>query len=220
VPLGEALAKVEQMARELLPETLVLDYKGDSLDLRNAGSSMVFIFVLGLLVVLLVLAGQFESFVHPLIIMLGVPMAIGGALLGLWLTGNSLNLYSQIGLVMLIGLAAKNGILIVEFANQLRDQGMDFDQAVMEASVLRLRPILMTGVTTVAGAVPLVMAFGAGAETRSVIGIVVISGVSMSMLLTLFVIPVLYSFLARSTGSPEATAKRLAAEEGGNTQAE
>tara|TARA_R110000868_G_scaffold114991_2_gene307470 strand:- start:802 stop:3915 length:3114 start_codon:yes stop_codon:yes gene_type:complete len=220
VPLGEALAKVEQMARELLPETLVLDYKGDSLDLRNAGSSMVFIFVLGLLVVFLVLAGQFESFVHPLIIMLGVPMAIGGALLGLWLTGNSLNLYSQIGLVMLIGLAAKNGILIVEFANQLRDQGMDFDQAVMEASVLRLRPILMTGVTTVAGAVPLVMAFGAGAETRSVIGIVVISGVSMSMLLTLFVIPVLYSFLARSTGSPEATAKRLAAEEGGNTQAE
>jgi len=170
--------------------------------------------------VFLVLAGQFESFVHPFIIMLGEPMAIGGALLGLWLTGNSLNLYSQIGLVMLIGLAAKNGILIVEFANQLRDQGMDFDQAVMEASVLRLRPILMTGVTTVAGAVPLVMAFGAGAETRSVIGIVVISGVSMSMLLTLFVIPVLYSFLARGTGSPEATAKRLAAEEGGNTQAE
>lgn len=220
VALGTALDEVEQMARELLPETMVLDYKGDSRDLRNAGSSMVFIFVLGLLVVFLVLAGQFESFVHPLIIMLGVPMAIGGALLGLWLTGNSLNLYSQIGLVMLIGLAAKNGILIVEFANQLRDQGMDFDQALTEASVLRLRPILMTGVTTVAGAVPLVLAFGAGAETRSVIGIVVISGVSMSMLLTLFVIPVLYSFLARGTGSPEATAKRLAAEQGRQAPAE
>ncbi|MEH6800163.1 MAG: efflux RND transporter permease subunit [Halopseudomonas sabulinigri] len=220
VPLGLALEKVEQMARELLPETLVLDYKGDSRDLRNSGSSMLFIFVLGLLVVFLVLAGQFESFLHPLIIMLGVPMAIGGALLGLWLTGNSLNLYSQIGLVMLIGLAAKNGILIVEFANQLRDQGMDFDQALMEASVLRLRPILMTGVTTVAGAVPLVLAFGAGAETRSVIGIVVISGVSMSMILTLFVIPVLYSLLARGTGSPDATAKRLAAEQGGQVHSE
>ena len=220
VALGTALGEVEQMARELLPETMVLDYKGDSRDLRNAGSSMVFIFILGLLVVFLVLAGQFESFVHPLIILLGVPMAIGGALLGLWLTGNTLNLYSQIGLVMLIGLAAKNGILIVEFANQLRDQGVDFDQALTEASVLRLRPILMTGVTTVAGAVPLVLAFGAGAETRSVIGIVVISGVSMSMLLTLFVIPVLYSFLARGTGSPEATAKRLKAEQNRQTSAE
>ncbi|MEH6564446.1 MAG: efflux RND transporter permease subunit [Halopseudomonas sp.] len=220
VPLGAALEKVEQMARELLPETLVLDYKGDSLDLRNAGSSMLFIFILGLLVVFLVLAGQFESFVHPFIIMLGVPMAIGGALLGLWVTGNSLNLYSQIGLVMLIGLAAKNGILIVEFANQLRDEGMDFDLALTEASVLRLRPILMTGVTTVAGAIPLVLAFGAGAETRAVIGIVVISGVSMSMLLTLFVIPVLYSFLARGTGSPQATAQRLAAEQGSHSRAD
>jgi multidrug efflux pump len=213
VALGDALDHVEALAREHLPDRLVIDYKGQSLDLRNAGGSLLFVFLLGLVVVFLVLAAQFESFVHPLVIMLGVPLAIGGALLGLFVTGNTLNLYSQIGLVMLIGLAAKNGILIVEFANQLRDAGKPFDEALVEASTLRLRPILMTGVTTVAGAIPLVFAFGAGAETRSVIGIVVVSGVSVSMFLTLFVIPVLYSLLARKTTSPGAVRARLQAEE-------
>ena len=213
VALGDALDHVEQLAREYLPETLVIDYKGQSLDLRKAGGSLLFVFMLGLLVVFLVLAAQFESFVHPLIIMLGVPVAIGGALFGLWITDNSLNLYSQIGLVMLIGLAAKNGILIVEFANQLRDAGKSFDEALIESSTLRLRPILMTGATTVAGAIPLVIAFGAGAETRSVIGIVVVSGVSVSTVLTLFVIPLLYSLLARGTSSPDAVKQRLEQEE-------
>ncbi|WP_304638565.1 efflux RND transporter permease subunit [Pseudomonas sp.] len=213
VALGDALDHVEALAREHLPDRLVIDYKGQSLDLRNAGGSLLFVFLLGLVVVFLVLSAQFESFVHPLVIMLGVPLAIGGALLGLFITGNTLNLYSQIGLVMLIGLAAKNGILIVEFANQLRDAGKPFDEALVEASTLRLRPILMTGVTTVAGAIPLVFAFGAGAETRSVIGIVVVSGVSVSMFLTLFVIPVLYSLLARNTSSPGSVRKRLEAED-------
>lgn len=213
VALGVALERVEELAREHLPETLVIDYKGQSLDLKKSSGSLLFVFVLGLVVVFLVLAAQFESFIHPLVIMLGVPLAIGGALFGLWITDNSLNLYSQIGLVMLIGLAAKNGILIVEFANQLRDAGKPFDEALMEASTLRLRPILMTGVTTVAGAVPLVMAFGAGAETRSVIGIVVVWGVSVSMLLTLFIIPVLYSLLARNTGSPQRVRQQLEAEQ-------
>lgn len=216
VALGDALDHVEALAREHLPDRLVIDYKGQSLDLRNAGGSLLFVFLLGLVVVFLVLSAQFESFIHPLVIMLGVPLAIGGALLGLFITGNTLNLYSQIGLVMLIGLAAKNGILIVEFANQLRDAGRPFDEALVEASTLRLRPILMTGVTTVAGAIPLVFAFGAGAETRSVIGIVVVSGVSVSMFLTLFVIPVLYSLLARNTKSPGSVRKRLEAENGGN----
>lgn len=211
--LGDALDHVEQLARDSLPETLVIDYKGQSLDLRNAGGSMTFIFLLGALVIFLVLAALFESFVHPLVIMLGVPMAIGGGLLGLWLTGNSLNVYSQIALLMLIGLAAKNGILIVEFANQLRDAGRSFDQAVMEASILRLRPILMTGVTTVAGAIPLVIASGAGAESRMVIGVVVMWGVSISMFVTLVLIPVLYSLLARRTGSPEALRRRLEEEQ-------
>jgi multidrug efflux pump len=127
---------------------------------------------------------------------------------------NSLNLYSQIGLVMLIGLAAKNGILIVEFANQLRDQGQPFEQALVEASVLRLRPILMTGMTTAAGAVPLVMAFGAGAETRTTIGIVVLFGVLASMILTLYLIPALYSLMARRTGSPHQVQRQLDAERG------
>lgn len=212
--LGDALDHVEQLARDSLPDTLVIDYKGQSLDLRNAGGSMTFIFVLGALVIFLVLAALFESFVHPLVIMLGVPMAIGGGLLGLWLTGNSLNVYSQIALLMLIGLAAKNGILIVEFANQLRDAGRSFDEAVMEASILRLRPILMTGVTTVAGAIPLVIASGAGAESRMVIGVVVMWGVSISMFVTLVLIPVLYSLLARRTGSPEALKRRLEEEQG------
>lgn len=218
VALGDALDHVEALAREHLPDRLVIDYKGQSLDLRNAGGSLLFVFLLGLVVVFLVLSAQFESFVHPLVIMLGVPLAIGGALLGLFITGNTLNLYSQIGLVMLIGLAAKNGILIVEFANQLRDAGKPFNEALVEASTLRLRPILMTGVTTVAGAIPLVFAFGAGAETRSVIGIVVVSGVSVSMFLTLFVIPVLYSLLARNTTSPGSVRKRLEAEDMGRRQ--
>ena len=207
--LGDALDHVEQLARDNLPETLVIGYKGQSLDLRNAGGSMKFVFMLGALVIFLVLAALFESFVHPLVIMLGVPMAIGGGLIGLWLTGNSLNLYSQIALLMLIGLAAKNGILIVEFANQLRDAGRSFDEALLQASILRLRPILMTGVTTIAGAIPLILASGAGAETRSVIGIVVVWGVTVSMFVTLILIPVLYSLLARRTSSPQAVRRQL-----------
>ena len=207
--LGDALDHVERLARDNLPDTLVIDYKGQSLDMRNAGGSMIFIFVLGAVVIFLVLAALFESFVHPLVIMLGVPMAIGGGLVGLWLTGTSLNVYSQIALLMLIGLAAKNGILIVEFANQLRDSGRSFDEAVLEASILRLRPILMTGITTVAGAIPLVMASGAGAESRMVIGVVVMWGVGISMFVTLVLIPVLYSLLARRTGSPGARRRQL-----------
>jgi multidrug efflux pump len=212
LPMGVALDHLENLAREHLPENVVIDYKGQSLDFKTASGSMAFIFVLGLLVVFLVLAAQFESWVHPLVIILGVPFAVGGGLLGLWVTGSTLNVYSQIGLVMLIGLAAKNGILIVEFANQLRNQGTPFDDALIEAAVIRLRPILMTGITTVAGAVPLILASGAGAETRQVIGIVVMFGVAMSTLLTLFVIPMFYSLLARTPGSPDDVKHRLEAE--------
>ncbi len=209
LPLGEALGFLESLAREHLPETAVIDYKGQSRDFMTAGGSIVFVFLLGLVVVFLVLAAQFESWIHPLVIMFGVPLAVGGGLLGLFLTGSTLNVYSQIGLVMLIGLAAKNGILIVEFINQLRDEGMEFDQAVIEGARTRLRPIVMTGITTVAGAVPLILSSGAGAETRQVIGVVVLFGVSASTLLTLFVIPTLYSLLARRTTSPQAASQRL-----------
>ena len=207
--LGEALSFLETTARENLPETVVIDYRGQSRDFMTAGTSVAFVFLLGLVVVFLVLAAQFENWVHPLVIMFGVPLAVGGGLLGLWLTGSTLNIYSQIGLVMLIGLAAKNGILIVEFVNQLRDEGKDFDEAIIEGATIRLRPIIMTGITTVAGALPLILSSGAGAETRQVIGVVVLFGVSVSTVLTLFVIPVLYSLLARRTGSPQRVRREL-----------
>lgn len=212
LPLGVALDHLEDLTRQHLPENVVIDYRDQSRDFKTASGSMVFIFALGLIVIFLVLAALFESWIHPLVIILGVPFAIGGGLLGLWLTGSTLNIYSQIGLVMLIGLAAKNGILIVEFANQLRDEGQEFHDAVVEASVIRLRPILMTGITTVAGALPLILAFGAGAETRQVIGIVVSFGVAMSTLLTLFIIPLFYELFARGTGSPDDIKHQLEAE--------
>jgi multidrug efflux pump len=213
--LGEALTFLENKAREHLPSTAVIDYKGQSRDFKTAGASVVFVFLLGILVVFLVLAAQFENWIHPLVIMFGVPLAVGGGLLGLWLTGSTLNVYSQIGLVMLIGLAAKNGILIVEFINQLRDQDTAFDQAIIEGATIRLRPIVMTGITTAAGTIPLILSSGAGAETRQVIGIVVLFGVSFSTFLTLFVIPVLYSLLARRTTAPGAVKARLQAEMSG-----
>ncbi len=211
--LGDALVYLNQLVKDNLPPTAVVDYKGLSRDFQTAGGSVMFIFLLGILITFLVLAAQFESFVHPLVIMLTVPLAILGGMLGLFVTGSSLNLYSQIGLIMLIGLAAKNGILIVEFANQLRDRGMEFTQALLDASAARLRPILMTSLTAAAGAVPLVVSSGAGSETRFVIGIVVIFGVLVATLFTLFIVPVAYSLLARNTGSPGDVARKLAQEE-------
>jgi multidrug efflux pump len=160
-------------------------------------------------VVYLVLAAQFESFVHPLVIMLTVPLAVLGALIGLWLTGGSLNLFSQIGIVMLVGLAAKNGILIVEFANQLRDEGWSVDQAIVESAAVRLRPILMTSIATIMGAVPLVVAGGPGSASRATIGVVVIFGVAFSTLLSLYVVPAFYRLLAPHTRSPDALARAL-----------
>jgi len=192
-----------------LPEQVIIDYKGQSRDYKYAGGSILFVFMLGLAVVFLVLAAQFESYLHPLVIMLTVPLAMGGALLGLYLSGQSLNLYSQIGLVMLVGLAAKNGILIVEFANQLRDAGQPFREALEEASIVRLRPIIMTGITTAAGSIPLLLSSGAGAETRAVLGTVILYGVLAATLFTLVVVPVAYNLLARYTGSPKGVQRRL-----------
>lgn len=207
--LGDALAHLNQLVRDHLPPTAMVDYKGLSRDFQTAGGSILFIFLLGILITFLVLAAQFESYVHPFVIMLTVPLAILGGMLGLYVTGSSLNLYSQIGLIMLVGLAAKNGILIVEFVNQLRDRGVEFTEALLEAASARLRPILMTSLTAVAGAIPLVVSSGAGAETRFVIGTVVIAGVMVATLLTLFFVPVAYSLLARHTGSPNDVARRL-----------
>ncbi|MDO6620214.1 efflux RND transporter permease subunit [Shewanella sp. 6_MG-2023] len=207
--LGEALDYLNDLSYTYLPAEAVISYKGQSLDYQSSGNSMYFVFILALGIVFLVLAAQFESYVHPMVIMLTVPLATLGALIGLWFTGQSINIYSQIGIIMLVGLAAKNGILIVEFTNQLRDKGIEFEQAVIQASSQRLRPILMTGITTAAGAIPLVLSSGAGSETRFVIGVVVLSGILLATFFTLLVIPVAYSIFARNSRSPEAIAKQL-----------
>lgn len=200
--LGQALNHLENLVREKLPETAVIDYKGQSLDLKSSGTSILFVFLLGVVVVYLVLAAQFESYVHPLVIMLTVPLAITGALAGLYLVGGTLNIYTEVGLIMLVGLAAKNGILIVEFVNQLRDQGVAIRDAILEAAGTRLRPILMTGITTVAGALPLILSTGAGSETRFAIGVVMFAGVLAATVFTLVIVPVTYSILCKHTGSP------------------
>lgn len=210
--LGEALAFLEQTARETLPESAQIDYRGQSLEFKQSSDSSAFIFGMALLIVFLVLAAQFESFLHPLTIMLTVPLALFGGLAGLWVCGLSLNIYSQIGLVMLIGLAAKNGILIVEFANQLRDQGQSLEAALRESAMTRLRPILMTSLTTMMGAVPLLLASGAGAESRYVLGIVIVAGVAFSTLFTLFLIPAAYAIIGRYTGKTGDVERNLLAQ--------
>ncbi len=207
--LGEVLESLQATAREVLPQEATIDFKGQSLDFQTSGSSIIFVFVTGLVIVFLVLAAQFESFRHPVIILLCVPATVAGGLFGLWVTGNSLNIYTQIGLIMLIGLAAKNGILIVEFANQLRDEGTEFYEAIKEASVTRFRPIVMTGLTTAAGAVPLLISSGAGAETRAAIGVVILFGVIAAGIVTVLFVPTAYALLARGTGSPNDVARRL-----------
>ncbi len=207
--LGDALDFLERVVRESFPDGAQIDYRGESLEYKEASGGLAFTFALALLVVYLVLAAQFESFVHPLVILVTVPLAVTGALLGLYLTGSTMNIYSQIGVVMLIGIAAKNGVLIVEFINQLRDAGRSFEDAVVEASGIRLRPVVMTTLATVMGSIPLILATGAGSESRTVLGIVVFSGVSVATLLTLFVVPSLYALLARRTGSPKAVARTL-----------
>jgi len=201
--LGQAIQWTQQVVREDLPETANVDYNGQSREYLQSGSAALFTFGMALLVVFLVLAAQFESFLHPLVIMLTVPLAVLGALIGLALTGNTINLFSQIGIVMLIGLAAKNGILIVEFANQRRDDGLAIRDAILDAAATRLRPILMTSVATIIGAMPLVLAHGAGSASRRAIGVVVVFGVLLSTLLSLFVIPAFYLLLAHFTKSPQ-----------------
>ncbi|MEJ2523868.1 MAG: efflux RND transporter permease subunit, partial [Gammaproteobacteria bacterium] len=146
---------------------------------------------------------------HPLVSMFTVPLAVTGALAGLWLYGGSINVYSQIGLVMLVGLAAKNGVLIVEFANQLRDRGRNFEEAVVEASGIRLRPVLMTSAATAIGALPLMLATGAGSEARQAVGVVVVFGMALTTLLTLFVVPAAYALIARNTPSPDHVSRKL-----------
>ncbi|BBK43630.1 acriflavin resistance protein [Allostella vacuolata] len=200
--MGEGLAVLENATREHLPPGTRFDYGGQSRAFKEAGSSLYFIFALALVFIFLVLSAQFESFVDPFIIMLTVPLSITGALLALYLTGGTLNVYSQIGLVTLIGLITKHGILIVQFANQLQLDGRTVREAVTEAAVLRLRPILMTTGAMVLGAVPLAIATGAGAESRRAIGWVIVGGMSFGTVLTLYIVPVAYMYLSRGRRRP------------------
>jgi len=201
--LEDALDQFDKVAREKLPNTVDTDLDGESREYRETGNEMLITLILALAFIYMVLSAQFESFVSPFVIMLTVPLAFVGALLAMWFNANAgnggtLNVYSQIGLVMLVGLITKNGILIVEFTNQLRRKGMEKVEAVVEASTLRLRPILMTALATVLGATPLALSSGAGAEARQAIGWVIVGGISLGTLLTLFIIPVAYTLIVRN----------------------
>jgi multidrug efflux pump len=207
--VGDALAFMEDAASRVLPASAQTDLAGQSREFKEASTSLYVTFVLALAFIYLVLSAQFESFVSPLVIMFTVPLAWAGAMLAMWLnlkfgTGGTLNIYSRIGLVMLVGLITKHGILIVEFSNQLRRRGMEKFDAVIEASTLRLRPILMTTAAMVLGALPLALSTGAGAEARRAIGWVIVGGLLLGTLLTLFVVPTVYSVLVRKVRDPGA----------------
>jgi multidrug efflux pump len=199
--LGDALAVLEQAAQKVLPASVQVDYSGQSREFKQSGSSIAIVFLLALGFIYLVLAAQFESFIDPVVIMVSVPLSLTGALAALYFTGGTMNVYSQIGLITLVGLITKHGILILEFTNQLREEGKEMLDALVEAAELRLRPILMTTGAMVLGAVPLALASGAGAESRAQIGWVIVGGMSFGTLLTLYVVPVAYSYLARAKRS-------------------
>jgi multidrug efflux pump len=203
VSLGRAIDAMQRVASATLPAAARISWDGESREYLESGGSLYTAFGMALLVVFLVLAAQFESFVNPLIILVTVPLAMMGALFGLMFYSSSVNVFSQIGAILLIGLSAKNGVLIVEFANQLRDRGLEIHEAVLEAAAVRLRPILMTSTATTFGALPLLLGTGAGWESRQPIGIVIVFGVAISAVLTLFIVPSLYALFARKTTSPQ-----------------
>ncbi|MBN8566243.1 MAG: efflux RND transporter permease subunit, partial [Flavobacteriales bacterium] len=195
--IGDGIEAMERIKEKVLDDSFTTDLGGESRDFAESNSNTMFAFGLALLLIFLILAGQFESFVDPFIIILTVPMAVAGALFSLWLFGQTWNIFSQIGTVMLIGLVTKNGILIVEFANQLREQGKSKYDAVMEASESRLRPILMTSLTLALGAMPIAVSIGAASQSRMGMGIVIVGGTIFSLILTLYVIPAVYLMWSR-----------------------
>ena len=194
--IGEGIEAMDAIAARVLPESIITDLTGPSRDFAESAASLLFIFALALVLIYLVLAAQFESFRDPFIILFTVPLAIFGTLVSLWYFDQTLNIFSQIGVIMLIGLVAKNGILIVEFANQRQEQGMSINDSIMDAAAVRFRPILMTSISTILGILPIAMAFGAGSESRSSMGIAVIGGLLIGSFLTLYIIPAIYSYFA------------------------
>jgi len=208
--MGEALAWMESALQEVAPEAQY-DLSGQSREFRESASDFALIFALAIAFIFLVLAAQFESWVDPLVILLAVPLAAFGAFLALRLTGGSWNIYSQIGIVTLVGLIAKHGILIVEFANQLQERGKSKFDAVVDAAALRLRPILMTTGAMVLGSVPLAIASGAGAEARNQIGWVIVGGMAIGTFFTLLVVPVMYLLIGRDRTKSAARRARVEA---------
>jgi multidrug efflux pump len=203
VTLGKALDDLDKIAAEKLPAGIKHEYGGQSEEYKSSSSSLYFMFILAIIFIYLVLSAQFESFIHPFTILLSVPLAVFGALLTLLIFGQSLNIYSQIGLIMLIGLVTKNSILIVEFANQQRKLGLEIVEAVITAATIRLRPILMTSLATIFGILPIAIGLGAGAESRRPLGLVVVGGMFFSTFLTLIIVPVVYKLLANIRFSRE-----------------
>ena len=197
--LAEALEYLEQVVKEKLPAEAKIAYKGESEEYQKTNIGIYLIFALALLTAYLSMAAQFESWKHPFTIMLTVPLAIFGGIIGLLVAGSSLNIYSQIGLIILIGLSAKNGILIVEFANQLRLEGQDIKEAILNSCKVRLRPILMTSLSTIAGVLPLILGSGPGEASRLTIGVVIFSGMIFSTFFTLYVIPSIYLMISKNT---------------------
>lgn len=200
VTIGAGLEEMDKIAAEVLDDSYATDVTGPSKEFRESSNSLLFAFIFALVLIYLVLSAQFESFADPLTIMFTVPLAIFGALATLWIFDFTLNIFSQIGIIMLIGLVTKNGILIVEFANQRKEEGMNVDEAIFGAAISRLRPILMTSLSTILGILPIALALGAGAESRVPMGAAVIGGLAFSTVLTLFIIPAVYTYLTSKKG--------------------
>ena len=194
--LGEAIKFLEAVIKKIGNDNVKIDYKGQSKEFKDSSKQLFYIFLISLIVIYLVLSAQFESFIYPLIIIISVPLSLSGGLLGLWFVGSSINIFSQIGMIILMGISAKNGILIVEFANQLRRVGKTVEDAILKACKQRFRPILMTSISTMIGSLPLIFGSGAGSESRLTIGIVVFVGLIVSLILTLFLTPFFYRIIA------------------------
>jgi multidrug efflux pump len=202
VSLGEGIKEMRKISDEVLDDTFSTSLDGNSREFEDSSSSLYFAFGLALILIYLILSAQFESFSDPLIILLTVPLALCGALLSLWDFSQTLNVFSQIGIIVLVGLVTKNGILIVEFANQRKGAGLDKISAVKEAAAARFRPILMTSLCTILGILPIALALGAGSESRVSMGIAVVGGMIFSTILTLYIIPAVYSYISAETKVP------------------
>jgi multidrug efflux pump len=201
VSLGDGISAMDRIAADILDDSFSTTLAGTSRDFADSSSSLLFAFLLAIVLIYLVLSAQFESFRDPFIILFTVPLAVAGAVLSLYIYGQTLNVFSQIGIIMLVGLVTKNGILIVEFANQRKAAGLDVTEAIIDAAAVRFRPILMTSLSTILGVAPIALAIGAGAESRISMGIAVIGGLIYASFLTLYVIPAVYTFFSSKTTS-------------------